>query len=194
MSMMSQGTWQPRPSMAQSRPNSTHPSHHRPSNSMYSTANRHSYFADPTQQQRGSVYSMGGSPLRPPQPAEMRKREIGEGDRISRVSFAGGERPSFSSSRVGGVGGGGGGGVSVYERKSLHQSQLSRSSNSPPQPQYSPPLNLTSSQSSSSLLSQSSRFEDPIVKISTESFVDVSTQSDLPGTTFSRYPWLVIIR
>ncbi|GAA5961973.1 hypothetical protein JCM3765_007179 [Sporobolomyces pararoseus] len=178
MSMISQGTWQPRPSMA-SRPGSFHPSH-RPSGSMYSTGNRHSYFADPNQ--RNSTYSAlnAGSPLRPPQPAEMRQRGVGEGDRVSRVSFAGGERPSFSSSRAGHGKTG-----SIYTRTSMHQSQLSRShdsSSSPPQSspplsRNSPPRNnnnnfttspaLTSSTSSSSLLSVSSRFEDPISRSGT---------------------------
>lgn len=178
MSMISQGTWQPRPSMA-SRPGSFHPSH-RPSGSMYSTGNRHSYFADPNQ--RNSTYSAlnGGSPLRPPQPAEMRQRGVGEGDRVSRVSFAGGERPSFSSSRGAGAGAGADKAGSIYTRASLHQSQLSRSQDSPPE--GSPPLSrhspprptdsstspaLTSSTSSSSLLSASSRFEDPISRSGT---------------------------
>ncbi|GAA5880057.1 hypothetical protein JCM16303_001196 [Sporobolomyces ruberrimus] len=183
MSMISQGTWQPRPSMAASRPGSSFHPTHRPSGSMYSTGNRHSYFADPNQ--RNSTYSAlnagagGGSPLRPPAPAEMRQRGIGEGDRISRVSFAGGERPSFSSSRAA-TGGGGGKTGSVYTRTSLHQSQLSRSQNDPTAsspPRGSPPLSrssppqfssstsppaLTSSTSTSSFLSNSSRFEDPI--------------------------------
>lgn len=112
MSMISQGTWQPRPSMA-SRPGSMHPSH-RPSGS-YSGGNRGSYFANPDHRQ--STYSHSGSavgvssPLRPPPPAEM--RQTGQGERSSRVSFAAGEtmhkpRPSFASNT----------------RSSLHQSQL----------------------------------------------------------------------
>ncbi|GAA6063896.1 hypothetical protein JCM10212_002428 [Sporobolomyces blumeae] len=184
MSMISQGTWQPRPSMA-SRPGSFHPSH-RPSGSMYSTANRHSYFADP--HQRHSTYSAlnGSSPLRPPQPAEM--RQTGQGDRVSRVSFAGGERPSFTSSRNG-HGPGAGKTGSIYTRSSTHQSQMrhedagrvplgsSTSSSSPPHgsPSLSRSLghghpqqsssNLTSSTSSSSIAS--SRFEDPISRSGT---------------------------
>ncbi|GAA5941780.1 hypothetical protein JCM3775_000102 [Rhodotorula graminis] len=116
MSMISQGTWQPRPSMAASRPGSMHPSH-RPSGS-YSGANRGSYFANPDHRQ--STYSYAGSgvgvpsPLRPPPPAEM--RQTGQGERNSRVSFAAGEmmhkpRPSFASGT----------------RSSMHQSQLRHS-------------------------------------------------------------------
>ncbi|GAA5977248.1 hypothetical protein JCM11641_003890 [Rhodosporidiobolus odoratus] len=126
MSMISQGTWQPRPSMAASRPGSFHPTH-RPSGSQYSVANRQSYFADPSH--RNSTYSFAGSgmngpsPLgagiRPPAPAEM--RQTGQGDRVSRVSFAAGEglpRPSMASSRHGA-----GNRSSVHTRSSLHHSR-----------------------------------------------------------------------
>ncbi|GAA5943569.1 uncharacterized protein JCM15063_006460 [Sporobolomyces koalae] len=187
MSMISQGTWQPRPSMALS-------SGHRPSGSMYSTANRHSYFADPNQ--RHSTYSVSqGSPLRPPQPAEMRQRGVGEGDRISRVSFAGGEpRPSFTSSRAGGHGKNG----SIYNtagsRSSLHQSQRSRTAiaypqSSPPLSQSARPDMLTSSTSSSSLVSSTSssggrsRFEDPISRSGTKEEL-----RDSPSVTQFRFP------
>ncbi|GAA5836356.1 hypothetical protein JCM11251_001471 [Rhodosporidiobolus azoricus] len=128
MSMISQGTWQPRPSMA-SRPGSFHPTH-RPSGSDYSAANRGSYFADPAH--RNSTYSYAGSgvgvpsPLgagiRPPPPAEM--RQTGQGERSSRVSFAAGEampRPSMASSRHAVKP------SSVHTRSSLHQSQLRNS-------------------------------------------------------------------
>ncbi|GAA6024283.1 hypothetical protein JCM10207_008736 [Rhodosporidiobolus poonsookiae] len=128
MSMISQGTWQPRPSMA-SRPGSFHPTH-RPSGSQYSTANRHSYFADPAN--RNSTYSFAGSgvgvpsPLgagiRAPPPAEM--RQTGQGERASRISFAAGEampRPSMASSRHAAKP------SSVHTRSSLHQSQLRNS-------------------------------------------------------------------
>ncbi|BGP39513.1 hypothetical protein JCM10450v2_003479 [Rhodotorula kratochvilovae] len=138
MSMISQGTWQPRPSMASARPGSMHPSHHRPSASHHSGANRGSYFADPNQRQ--STYSFAGSalggssPLRPPPPAEM--RQTGQGERGSRVSFAGDmhmPRPSFASNT----------------RSSLHQSQLRHSAFLPDEgeplpsstsPQHSPQL------------------------------------------------------
>ncbi|GAA5881253.1 hypothetical protein JCM1840_000641 [Sporobolomyces johnsonii] len=192
MSMISQGTWQPRPSMA-SRPGSFHPSH-RPSGSMYSTANRHSYFADPTHgagggHQRGSTYSGSGvgvpSPLRPPAPAEM--RQIGAGERVSRVSFATAEpmpRPSFASSRPGKV-------SSIYTRSSLHQSQLRHSTllpsgdeEQPPlpypsptlgsgsgSPQHSPPLSRSTSSiprsPSSGTVSSSGRFEDCVSRSGT---------------------------
>ena len=139
MSMISQGTWQPRPSMAASRPGSMHPSH-RPSGS-YSGANRGSYFANPDHRQ--STYSYAGSgvgvpsPLRPPPPAEM--RQTGQGERSSRVSFAAGDmmhkpRPSFASGT----------------RSSMHQSQLRHSAFLPGEggepvpastsPQHSPQL------------------------------------------------------
>lgn len=147
MSMISQGTWQPRPSMAGSRPGSFHPSQ-RPSGSQYTAANRQSYFADPNA--RHSTYSFAGSTvgvpsplgagIRQPPPAEM--RQTGAGERMSRVSFAAGEalgRPSFAShTRPGSVG----------TRSSLHQSQL-RNSNFfsgpmevplPPSPGHSPEL------------------------------------------------------
>ncbi|GJN88902.1 hypothetical protein Rhopal_001873-T1 [Rhodotorula paludigena] len=101
MSMISQGTWQPRPSMA-SRPGS-----HRPSGSQYTAANRGSYFADPAN--RLSTYSYAGSAVGVPSPlgggprslppADM--RQPGQGERASRISFAAGEalppRPSFAS-------------------------------------------------------------------------------------------------
>ncbi|GAA6055456.1 hypothetical protein NBRC10513_006361 [Rhodotorula toruloides] len=147
MSMISQGTWQPRPSMAGSRPGSFHPSH-RPSGSQYTAANRQSYFADPNA--RHSTYSFAGSgvgvpsPLgagiRQPPPAEM--RQTGSGERMSRVSFAAGEalgRPSFASQARPG---------SVHTRSSLHQSQLRNSTffsgatevPLPPSPGHSPQL------------------------------------------------------
>ncbi|BGP07554.1 hypothetical protein JCM10049v2_003392 [Rhodotorula toruloides] len=146
MSMISQGTWQPRPSMAGSRPGSFHPSH-RPSGSQYTAANRQSYFADPNA--RHSTYSFAGSgvgvpsPLgagiRQPPPAEM--RQTGSGERMSRVSFAAEEalgRPSFTQARPG----------SVHTRSSLHQSQLRNSTffssatevPLPPSPGHSPQL------------------------------------------------------
>ncbi|GAA5853906.1 hypothetical protein JCM8547_008153 [Rhodosporidiobolus lusitaniae] len=121
MSMISQGTWQPRPSMA-SRPGSFHPGH-RPSGSTYS--------AFPHEGNRNSTYSFAGSvhnpsPLgagvRPPPPAEM--RQTGSGDRVSRISFAAGEgmpRPSMTSSRHAAKP------SSIHTRSSLHQSQLRNS-------------------------------------------------------------------
>ncbi|GAA6041406.1 hypothetical protein JCM8097_005233 [Rhodosporidiobolus ruineniae] len=124
MSMISNGTWQPRPSMA-SRPGSFHPGH-RPSGSQYSA------FPDGGGN-RQSTYSFAGSAvgvpsplgagIRPPPPAEM--RQTGHGDRASRVSFAAGEampRPSMASSRHGNKP------ASIHTRSSLHQSQLRNSS------------------------------------------------------------------
>ncbi|GAA6047108.1 hypothetical protein JCM3770_004200 [Rhodotorula araucariae] len=145
MSMISQGTWQPRPSMASGRPGSVHPSHHRPAASHHSGTNRGSYFADPNHRQ--STYSFAGSaagassPLRPPPPAEM--RQTGHGERASRVSFAGEvyiPRPSFASNTRPG---------SVHTHSSLHQSQLRHSAFLPDgseplpsstSPEHSPPL------------------------------------------------------
>lgn len=140
MSMISQGTWQPRPSTA-SRPGS-----HRPSGSQYTAANRGSYFADPAN--RLSTYSYAGSAVGVPSPlgggprslppADM--RQPGQGERASRISFAAGEalppRPSFASNNRPG---------SVHTRSSLHQSQLAspplESEPFPPaSPQHSPNL------------------------------------------------------
>ncbi|BGP24179.1 proteophosphoglycan 5 [Rhodotorula toruloides] len=147
MSMISQGTWQPRSSMAGSRPGSFHPSH-RPSGSQYTAANRQSYFADPNA--RHSTYSFAGSGvgvpshlgagIRQPPPAEM--RQTGSGERMSRVSFAAGEalgRPSFTSNVRPN---------SVNTRSSLHQNQLRNSTffsgptyvPLPPSPGHSPQL------------------------------------------------------
>ena len=89
MSMISQGTWQPRPSMS-SRPlshmsTSSHPrpsaSFHRPSASLH----RPSF----NEQRPVSGYSTRASPLSSPVPLpEM--RQVGSGDRTSRISFASG--------------------------------------------------------------------------------------------------------
>lgn len=103
--MISQGTWQPpRPSMS-SRPGSHYQhsragslagsvSHHRPSGSIHSQSNTSHLFSD--LHRPASAYSQ----IRPPQPAEM--RQIGQGERASKVSFSEAAslgRPSFSSSR-----------------------------------------------------------------------------------------------
>ncbi|BGP20639.1 hypothetical protein JCM10213_007175 [Rhodosporidiobolus nylandii] len=155
MSMISQGTWQPRPSMA-SRPGSFHPTH-RPSGSQYSVqpGNRQSTYSF-----AGSavgVPSPLGAGIRAPPPAEM--RQTGQGDRVSRVSFAAGEgmpRPSMASSRHGNRPG------SVHTRSSLHQSQLRHSTflaSDEPLPPVSPGLSGISpdlSRSTSSLPHSSS--------------------------------------
>ncbi|KAL8283524.1 hypothetical protein RQP46_005627 [Phenoliferia psychrophenolica] len=104
MSMISQGTWQPpRPSMS-SRPGSHYQHSHAGSNagSMSSYSGGAHLFSDLTRP--SSSYSqsqpspLGGGQMRPPQPAEM--RQIGQGERSSKVSFSGEAmgRPSFSSS------------------------------------------------------------------------------------------------
>ncbi|GAA5844073.1 hypothetical protein JCM3766R1_004510 [Sporobolomyces carnicolor] len=189
MSMISQGTWQPRPSMAQS----VRPGSHRPSGSMYSTGNRHSYFADPNQ--RNSTYSAlnGGvpSPLRPPQPAEMRQRQVGEGDRVSRVSFAGGAegRPSFSSSRAGGHAKS----SSIYNR-TPQSPQLSRSQGSHSSSASHGGGGIPLSKSSSSLGSTtSSRFEDPMSRSGTREELrdspSVNQLSTAPLGGFGRTPY-----
>lgn len=127
MSMISQGTWQPRPSMA-SRPGSFHPGA-----SQYSAGDRRSYFADPGAN-RHSTYSTSGSAvgvpsplrngnIRTPPPAEM--RQTGHGERASRISFAVEDdhhhyhenhtgRPSFATHRRPG---------SVQTRSSMYNSQ-----------------------------------------------------------------------
>lgn len=126
MSMVSQGTWQPpRGSTSTSRPGSSfHPDMAaRNSTSVYSGMEGHGRphpFADPTRP--NSAYSVGtSSPLasgfvRPLPPAEM--RQVGHGERGSKVSFIPGEgtsRPSFTSSRKGGPP------TSIYARSSMHQ-------------------------------------------------------------------------
>lgn len=122
MSMISQGTWQPRPSMA-SRPGSFHPG----ASSQYSTGDRRSYFAEPganrhsTYSTAGSYVGVGvpsplrnGASIRPPPPAEM--RQTGHGERASRISFAVDDhqgRPSFATHRRPG---------SVQTRSSMYNS------------------------------------------------------------------------
>ncbi|GAA5863479.1 hypothetical protein JCM3774_005307 [Rhodotorula dairenensis] len=164
MSMISQGTWQPRPSMA-SRPGSFHPGA-----SQYSAGDRRSYFADPAAN-RHSTYSTTGSAvgvpsplrngnIRPPPPAEM--RQTGHGERASRISFAVEDdhrhdhdhngRPSFATHRRPG---------SVQTRSSMYnsqprhgrashegvRSQPTLSSSSPPQ--HSPELSRSGSSTGS---------------------------------------------
>ncbi|KAK4702497.1 hypothetical protein P7C70_g3725, partial [Phenoliferia sp. Uapishka_3] len=119
MSMISQGTWQPpRPSMS-SRPGSQYQhshtgsfsgadtSHHRPSHSInsfgqhpFSDSNRpsSSYNRPSSAYSLSPVPSPLGGGIRPLPPAEM--RQIGQGERSSKVSFSDANtRPSFSSSR-----------------------------------------------------------------------------------------------
>lgn len=127
--MISQGTWQPPRGSMSSRPGSFHPggSTGRASASVYSNLEgyRHS-FAEGGRP--SSSYSNGHTPsplaqgfVRPLPPAEM--RQVGSGDRGSRVSFIAGEggpRPSFTSSRKAPT--------SIYTRSSVHgQSNLRRS-------------------------------------------------------------------
>lgn len=105
VSMYSQGTWQPRASMA-SRPGSHHP---RGSASIHS-GHEGSIRAFAYEQNRpSSAYSattpspLGAGIRRPPPTAEM--RQIGSGERVSRVSFRTADenppRPSMTSSRRG---------------------------------------------------------------------------------------------
>ncbi|KAM0748682.1 hypothetical protein T439DRAFT_382467 [Meredithblackwellia eburnea MCA 4105] len=126
MSMISQGTWVPpggRPSMSSNRNSQAGSMHHHPNGSVSSFGSRgafHGASGSVSSFSNGrpmSTFSQSGqqhspsSPLRPLPPAEM--RQIGQGERTSRVSFsdsitsggAGGAighnagRPSFSSSR-----------------------------------------------------------------------------------------------
>jgi hypothetical protein len=97
ISIVSQGTWVP----------PTTPATGRPSGSIH-TANRLSqFFADGRPNSsysviNGATLPSTGSPTgdttRPLNPPEM--RQIGAGDRVSRVSFAGAERPSSSMTRT----------------------------------------------------------------------------------------------
>ncbi|GAA5990778.1 hypothetical protein JCM10908_000011 [Rhodotorula pacifica] len=150
MSMISQGTWQPRPSMA-SQAGSFHPGA-----SQYSAGDRRSYFADPGAN-RHSTYSTAGSavgvpsPLRnggvrPPPPAEM--RQTGHGERASRISFAVDDgdhnhRPSFATHRRPG---------SVQTRSSMYNSQARHAETALPHstsPQHSPDLSRSGSSTGS---------------------------------------------
>lgn len=118
--MVSQGTWQPPRGSMSSRPGSFYPDGHRPA-SAYSGMEgsmRPHPFADPNRP--NSAYSAGtpsplsgGAAIRPLPPAEM--RQVGAGERGSKISFAAGEangRPSFSSSRKAPT--------SIYNRSSMH--------------------------------------------------------------------------
>ncbi|KAK4046162.1 hypothetical protein OIV83_006303 [Microbotryomycetes sp. JL201] len=108
MSMVSHGTWQPRVSMA-SRPGSFHPGASAASIRSGMSGHARPPYATGSDGRPGSTYSAnvpsplgGNSTVRAPPAAEM--RQIGSGERISRISFAGldhHQRPSFSSSRTG---------------------------------------------------------------------------------------------
>ena len=171
MSMISQGTWQPRPSMA-SRPGSFHPG----ASSQYSAGDRRSYFADPGAN-RHSTYSTAGSyagvgvpsplrngaSIRPPPPAEM--RQTGHGERASRISFAVDDhqgRPSFATHRRPG---------SVQTRSSMYNSHAQHSP-----PQHSPELSRSGS-STGSLAA--------IAHEEGEFFSRSSTREELAGRTGS---------
>ncbi|TKA52006.1 hypothetical protein B0A53_05091 [Rhodotorula sp. CCFEE 5036] len=153
MSMISQGTWQPRPSMA-SRPGSFHPG----ASSQYSAGDRRSYFADPganrhsTYSTAGSYVGVGvpsplrnGASIRAPPPAEM--RQTGHGERASRISFAVDDhqgRPSFATHRRPG---------SVQTRSSMYNSHAQHSP-----PQHSPELSRSGSSTGSLAAHEESEF------------------------------------